>query len=41
MSTEIDLYKDDLAAYGYPEIFAAVEAFTRVSQPATDRAQEG
>jgi len=41
MSTEIDLYKDDLAAYGDPEIFAAVEAFTRVSQPATDRAQEG
>jgi hypothetical protein len=40
MSSELDLYKDDLAVYGDPEIFAAAEAFTRVSEPAADRTQE-
>ena len=41
MSAELDLYRDDLAVYGDPEIFAAVEAFTRVSEPAMERTQEG
>jgi hypothetical protein len=40
MHVEIDLYRDDLAAFTDPEIFAAIEAFTRVLQPATDRTQE-
>jgi hypothetical protein len=40
-TVEIDLYKDDFAALGDPELFAAVEAFTRVKLPATDRPQEG
>ena len=40
-SIDVDLYKDDLAAIGDPELYAAVEAFTRVAQPPTDRAQEG
>ena len=41
MTMEIDLYKDDLAAFGDQELYAAVEAFTGVAQPATDRTQEG
>ena len=41
MSAEIDLYKDDLAAFGDRELYAAVEAFTAIVQPSINRAQEG
>lgn len=40
-AVEIDLYKDELSAFGDPEIFAALEAFTRIKLPETDRPQEG
>jgi hypothetical protein len=41
MSAEIDLYKDDLAAFSDQELYVAVEAFTGVARPAADRTQEG
>ena len=41
MPVDVDLYKDDLSRFGDPELFAAVEAFTKVNQAPTDRTQEG
>lgn len=41
MPADIDLFKDDLSRFGDPELFDAVEAFTRVKLPSNDRAQEG
>lgn len=41
MPADIDLYRDDFSRLGDPELFDAVEAFTRVNQPANDRTQEG
>ena len=41
MPVDVDLYTDDLSRFGDPELFAAVEAFTKVNQPPTDRTQEG
>ena len=41
MHAEVDLYKDDLSRFSDPELFGAVETFTRVSLPFGDRAQEG
>ncbi len=38
---DVDLYKDDLNAFGDPELYAAFEIFTRVASPPTDRTQEG
>jgi hypothetical protein len=37
----VDLYKDDLFAVSDPDLYSAVEAFTRVASPASDRMQEG
>src|SRR5947209_16849501 len=41
MTTPVDLYKDDLFGIADPDIYSAVEAFTRVAFPPTDRTQEG
>src|SRR5260370_20439228 len=39
--TNVDLYKDDLGAISDSDLYAAVEVFTRVTSPTTDRTQEG
>ncbi|MBZ5596540.1 MAG: ATP-binding protein [Acidobacteriia bacterium] len=41
MPADIDLFKDEFSRFGDPELFDAVEAFTRVTSPANDRTQEG
>ncbi|MBZ5725832.1 MAG: ATP-binding protein [Acidobacteriia bacterium] len=38
---DVDLNKDDLATISDPELYAAVEAFTRATASPTDRTQEG
>lgn len=38
---DIDLYKDDLTAPADQDLYKAIEVFTRIASPQTDRAQEG
>jgi len=38
---DLDLYKDDLGAVAASDLHAAIEQFTRISQPPHDRLEEG
>jgi hypothetical protein len=38
---DIDFYKDDLTAPEDKDLYTAIEVFTRISLPQTERTQEG
>ena len=40
-AADIDFYKDDLSAPEDKDLFAAIEVFTRIALPQTERTQEG